>query len=56
MASRYQKQELTEQFIEIWREEPSLWNVKSAIYKDRNEKAKSFMKFKDKLGLEGNAI
>ena len=36
------KQEETENFIQIWREQPSLWDVKSPIYKDRNEKVKSF--------------
>ena len=53
MASKTQKLELTEQFIEIWRDEPSLWNVKAPIYKDRNAKSKSFEQFKEKLGMEG---
>lgn len=53
MASKIKRQEITELFIEIWREERSLWDVKSPIYKDRNAKLKSFNIFKEKLGMEG---
>ena len=42
MASKIQRQESTETFIEIWREEPCLWDVKSSSFKDRNERKKSF--------------
>ena len=39
-------------FIWIWREERCLWDVKLPSYKKRNEKNKSYGKFKVELGLE----
>ena len=39
-------------FIWIWRKERCLWDVKSPSYKKRNEKNKSYGKFKLELGLE----
>ena len=53
MASKVEKQELAEEFIKIWKVEPSLWDVKSSLYKDRNAKARSFARFKDMLGMNG---
>ena len=53
MTSKVKRQELTEEFIEIWREERSLWDVKATIYGDRNAKAKSYSVFKEKLDMEG---
>ena len=53
MTSKVKRQEFTEEFIEIWREERSLWDVKATIYRDRNAKAKSYNVFKEKLDMEG---
>ena len=47
MASKLQKQGTTEHFIEILREEKSLRNVKSTIYKERKEKVKSILNFRE---------
>ena len=35
------KVEMNENFIEAWREEPSLWDVTSPLYKNRDESQKS---------------
>ena len=51
MAFKLKKIELTEQFIDVWREERCLWDVKAPCYKDRNEKLKSFGVFKEKLDM-----
>ena len=44
---------MTEEFIHIWREERSLWDIKSQIYKDWNAKLRSYDVFKEKLNTEG---
>ncbi|XP_057311137.1 uncharacterized protein LOC130648984 [Hydractinia symbiolongicarpus] len=49
-------QEATENFVEIWRSQPSLWDVKSLFHKDRNEKAKSYEIFKGRLGIEEKIV
>ena len=56
MAGKFKNIELTEQFIEVWREERSLWDVKSTIYKDRNAKNRSYAVFKERLNMEGKCI
>ena len=47
---------MNEVFIDVWRGEKSLWDVKSPSYKDRVAKSRSFAIFKEKLGMEGECI
>ena len=41
----------TDEFIEAWKEEKSLWDVTSDIYKNRFEKANSLKKLAEKLAV-----
>ena len=47
---------MTEEFIEIWQEERSLWDIKSQIYKDRNTASKLQGFYKEKLNMEGKYV
>ena len=40
MSAKSKKIELSEEFMATWREEQSFWDVKSPLYRDRNEKDK----------------
>ena len=42
MSSKSNKIELSEEFMVMWREEQTLWDIKSPLYRDKNEKDKSF--------------
>ena len=53
MATKKEKQEFLENFIEIWRKEKSLWDVNSPLYKDKNAKSLSYGIFKERLYMEG---
>ena len=53
MVGKFKKREFNEIFIDIWREEKSLWDVTSVVYKDRTAKNKSYGIFKEKLDMEG---
>ena len=45
------KTELSEEFIAIWREEQTLWNVMFPLYPDKNEKDKSLKRMSDKFQI-----
>ena len=53
MAIKIRKEEVTEKFIDVFRDERNLWDVKSSNYKVGNEKVKGYMVFNEKLGMEG---
>ena len=53
MAGKLLKNQNAGEFIHIWREGRSLWDIKSQIYKDRNAKLRSYDVFKEKLNTEG---
>ena len=40
-----------EEFIAMWREEQSLWDVMSPLYQDKNEKGKSLERMSDKFHI-----
>ena len=42
MSAKSNKIELSEEFIVMWREEQTLWDVMSPSYGDKNERDKSF--------------
>ena len=42
MATKLEKEERTENFIEEWKDLRSLWDVLSPEYRDRNERRKSY--------------
>ena len=50
MSAKPKKIELSEEFIAMWREEQSLWDVMSPLYRDKNEKDKS-LKMSDKFQI-----
>ena len=45
------KTELSEEFVAIWREEQTLWNVMFPLYPDKNEKDKSLKRMSDKFQI-----
>ena len=53
MLAKSKKVELNEEFITMWREEQSLWDVMSPLYRDRNEKDKSLKRMSDKFQISG---
>ena len=46
MSAKSKKIELSEEFMATWREEQSFWDVKSPLYRDRNEKDKSLKRLR----------
>ena len=46
MSEKSKKIELTEEFIVMWREEQSLWDVMSSLFRERNEKDKSLKRLR----------
>ena len=42
MLAKSNKIELSEEFMVMWREEQTLWDVMAPSYRDKNEKGKSF--------------
>ena len=44
MSAKSNKIKLSEEFIAMWREEQTLWDVMSPLYRDKNEKDKSLKK------------
>ena len=42
MSAKSNKIELSEEFMVLWREEQTPWDVMRPLYRDKNEKDKSF--------------
>ena len=53
MACKAKRIEQTELFISVWEEEPSLWDVTSSLYKDRDEKIRSLKNLAEKCYMSG---
>ena len=49
MSAKSNKIELSETFM--WREEQTLWDVMSPLYRDKNEKDKSLKRISDKFQI-----
>ena len=56
MASKAEKEEKAERFIEEWKEVRCLWDVISAEYRDRNEKRKGCEKLASLCEMSGMNI
>ena len=50
MSANSNKIELSE-FMAMWRKEQTLWDVMSALYRDKNEKEKSLKRMLDKFQI-----
>ena len=51
MSAKPKKVKLNEEFIAIWTEEQSLWDVMSPLYRDKNEKDNSLKIMSDKFQI-----
>ena len=45
------KIELSEEFMVMWREEQTLWDVMSPLHRNQNEKDKSLKRMSDKFQI-----
>ena len=51
MSAKSNKIELSEEFMAMWREEQTLWDVMFPLYPDKNKKDKSYKRMSDKLQI-----
>ena len=51
MSAKSNKIELSEEFMAMWREEKTLWDVIFPLYPDKNEKDKSLKRMSDKFQI-----
>ena len=51
MSAKSNKIELSEEFIIMWRDEQTLWDVISPLHRDKNEKSKSLKRMSDKFQI-----
>lgn len=56
MAAKTKKIEKNEEFIRLWEQEVSLWDVFDEKYKDRNEKKKAIENLAAALGMTGKLL
>ena len=56
MSAKSKKFELEEEFIAMWREEQSPWDVMSPLYQGRNEKDKSLKILSNKFQISDMMI
>ena len=56
MASKAEKEEKAERFIEEWKEIRCLWDVISTEYRDRNEKRKGYEKLASLCEMSGHTV
>ena len=54
MSAKSNKIELSEEFMAMWREEQTLWDVMFPLYPDKNEKDKSLKRMSDKFQIFSN--
>ena len=54
ILAKSNKIELSEEFIAMWKEEQSLWDAMSRLYRDKNEKDKSLTWVSDKFQIFSN--
>ena len=51
MSAKSNKIELSDEFMAMWREEQTLWDVMFPLYPDKNEKAKSLKRMSDNFQI-----
>ena len=51
MSAKSNKTELSEEFMAMWRDEQTLWDVISRLCQDKNEKGKSLKRMSDKFQI-----
>ena len=51
MLAELNKIELSEEFMAMWREEQTYWDVMSPLYRDKNEKDKNMKRTSDKFQI-----
>ena len=51
MSAKSNKIEVREEFMAMWREEQTLWDVIFSLYPDKNEKDKSLKRISDKFQI-----
>ena len=51
MLAKSSKIELSEEFMAMWREEQTLWDVRFPLYPEKNEKGKSLKRISDKFQI-----
>ena len=49
MSAKSKKFEFKDEFIAMWREEQSLWDVMSPLYRDKNEEDKSLKRMSNEF-------
>ena len=54
MSTKSNKIELSEEFMAMWREEQTLWDVMFPLYPDKNIKDKSLKRMPDKSQIFSN--
>ena len=52
MSAKSNKIEFSEEFMVMWREQQALWDVMSPLYRDKNEKGKSFRSSQQRCSLK----
>ena len=53
MAAKAQRIELTEEFIGLWRQEKSLWDAASPLYRNKDAKERSLFKLGQHFSMSG---
>ena len=51
MLAKSNKVELSEEFMAMWREEQTLWNVMFPLYPEKNQKDNSLKRMSDKFQI-----
>ena len=51
MLAKPNKIELSEEFMAMWREEQTLWDVRFSLYPEKNEKGKSLKRISNKFQI-----
>ena len=51
MSAKWNKIEVSEVFMAMWREEQIFWDVMFSLYPDKNEKDKSLKRMPDKFQI-----
>ena len=51
MSAKSNKIDLSEEFMAMWREEQTFWDVMFPLYPDKNEKDKSLKRMSDKFQI-----
>lgn len=52
MATRRLNDQETELLIQLWHDEPSLWDVSKGVYSNQDAKKAAMFRIKEKMALE----